>query len=355
MTEIFGQNRPWIIAGPCSAESEEQLFGTASELRELGVRVLRAGLWKPRTRPGCFEGVGEAGLPWLGRVRRELGMKVCTEVAGAAHVEACLKAGVDMVWVGSRTTTNPFLMQEVADALSGTGMPVFVKNPINADLYLWVGAVERLQKSGTERIGLIHRGFSSYERIRYRNLPQWQLAAEMRRLNPGLPMLCDPSHMGGAAYLVPEISHRAMDLGFDGLMVEVHCNPSCALCDASQQLLPSEFGALVSNLRRRDPDSKDEAFASDVAELRSRIDSLDESMLELLSRRMEVSRSIGKLKKDRDVAVLQLSRWDSVLSRARHHGAEYGLDPEFVSSLFNIIHAASIAEQNKVFEDDSQD
>lgn len=343
---------PYIIAGPCSAESEDQVMRTARGLKDIGVGVFRAGIWKPRTRPGNFEGVGECGLPWLQRVHDELGMRICTEVASTSHVEACLKAGLDMVWIGARTSTNPFLVQELADALSGTGVHVMVKNPINADVALWVGAVERLQRRGIENFGLIHRGVSSFEKMRYRNSPQWQMAVHMRRLFPGVPFLCDPSHMGGNAAYVPELSQRALDLGLDGLMIESHCCPSCALSDASQQLAPEELGRMIAGLSIRDDGSANPAFERAVSEQRARIDTIDENLVRLLASRMEVSREIGRLKKENNVAVLQLSRWDDVLESAISEGQTLGMDPDFVRDVFNAIHSASIAEQNSILHDD---
>ena len=345
------KDTPYIIAGPCSAESEDQVMRTARGLKAVGIGVFRAGIWKPRTRPGNFEGVGEKGLPWLQRVRDELGMRVCTEVASTSHVEACLEAGLDMVWIGARTSTNPFLVQELADALSGTGIHVMVKNPINADMGLWIGAIERLQRRGVEDFGLVHRGVSSFENTRYRNSPQWSMAAEMRRLYPGVPFLCDPSHMGGNTEYIPEISQRALDLGLDGLMIESHCCPSCALSDAHQQITPEELGRLIAGLYVRDEVFSNPLFERAVAEQRARIDTIDENLVRLLASRMEVSREIGRLKKENNVAVLQLSRWDDVLDAAINEGQTLGMDPAFVRDVFNAIHSASIAEQNSILQD----
>lgn len=344
------KDTPYIIAGPCSAESEDQVMRTAQGLKAVGVGVFRAGLWKPRTRPGNFEGVGKTGLAWLQRVRDELGLRVCTEVAGTAHVEACLEAGIDLVWIGARTSTNPFLMQELADALSGTGIQVMVKNPINADMGLWIGAIERLQRRGVENFGLIHRGVSSFENMRYRNSPQWQMAAEMRRLYPGVPFLCDPSHMGGRSEYILELSQRALDLGLDGLMIESHCCPSCALSDAHQQVTPDDLGKIIAQLCKREATSTNPVFERAVAEQRARIDTIDENLVRLLASRMEVSREIGRLKKDNNVAVLQLSRWDGVLEAAIREGQTLGMDPDFVRDVFNAIHSASIAEQNSILQ-----
>lgn len=344
---IFGQERPRLIAGPCSAESEQQLMQTASQLRELGVKVLRAGLWKPRTHPGNFEGAGEKGLPWMQRVQRELGMKVCTEVAGASHVRQCLEAGIDMFWIGARTTVNPFMVQEIADALEGAGVPVLVKNPVNPDIELWFGAIERLQARGVSRIGAIFRGFSTTEVTSYRNSPQWQMAARFRQRYPDMPLFCDPSHMAGDASYVSEIARRALDLGFDSLMIESHYNPGCALSDAAQQITPAELGALLDSLRMRVDDVDSPDFRSEMARLRSGIDELDENLVSILAKRMELSRRIGQAKKANNVSIIQVGRWDSVMSRVLELGKRQGLDEKFLSCIFNEIHEASISEQDK--------
>lgn len=344
---IFGQERPRLIAGPCSAESEQQLMQTASQLRELGVKVLRAGLWKPRTHPGNFEGAGEKGLPWMQRVQRELGMKVCTEVAGASHVRQCLEAGIDMFWIGARTTVNPFMVQEIADALEGAGVPVLVKNPVNPDIELWFGAIERLQARGVSRIGAIFRGFSTAEVTSYRNSPQWQMAARFRQRYPDMPLFCDPSHMAGDASYVSEIARRALDLGFDSLMIESHYNPGCALSDAAQQITPAELGALLDSLRMRVDDVDSPDFRSEMARLRSEIDELDENLVSILAKRMELSRRIGQAKKANNVSIIQAGRWDSVMSRVLELGKRQGLDEKFLSCIFNEIHEASISEQDK--------
>lgn len=344
---IFGPERPRLIAGPCSAESEEQLMQTAAQLRKLGVEVLRAGLWKPRTHPGYFEGVGEEGLPWMQRVQRELGMKVCTEVAGAAHVRRCLEAGIDMFWIGARTTANPFMVQEIADALEGSCVPVLVKNPVNPDMELWFGAIERLQARGVSRIGAIFRGFSTTEVISYRNSPHWQMAARFRQRFPDMPLFCDPSHMSGDAAYVPEIARRALELGFDSLMIESHSNPDRALSDAAQQLSPAELGVLLESLKMRVDDVDDPDFRSEMARLRSCIDELDETLVSTLAKRMELSRRIGQAKKANNVSIIQTGRWDSMMSRVLELGRRQGLDGKFLSCIFNEIHEASISEQDK--------
>ena len=342
---------PKVIAGPCSAESEDQVLSTARQLGRVGVEWFRAGLWKPRTMPGCFEGVGEKGLPWLGRVKSELGMKICTEVASAKHVELCLGAGLDMVWIGARTTANPFLVQEIADALAGAPVKVFVKNPITQDRLLWVGAVERLRRSGAEDISLVHRGFSTFEKIRYRYAPCWDIAIAMRSAFPDIPFWCDPSHMAGDAALIPEIAQKSLDLGLDGLMLESHCNPAAALSDARQQLTPAQLGSLLKDLKPRLRDADNADYRRTLLELRERIDELDGALVETLSRRMEVSREIGRIKKENNVAILQTIRWDEVVEAALSKAESGNLDPGFVSRIFNEIHDASVVEQNKIISE----
>lgn len=348
---VFPTARPYIISGPCSAESEEQVMDTAKALGKLGIDVFRAGIWKPRTRPGCFEGVGAEGLPWLSRVRNELGMKVCTEVAGASHVKAVLENGIDMVWIGARTTANPFLVQEIAEALSGTDIPVLVKNPVNPDPDLWIGAIERLQRCGVTKIAVIHRGFSPLSHIRYRNSPEWHLAVNFRSRFPEIPFFCDPSHMGGSAAFVREISQKALDLGLDGLMIEAHRKPCEALSDASQQLSPDELKDLLAGLKVRMEDTDETGYRSAMDELRSRIDVLDEELLETLASRMELSREIGRIKKASNVAIIQTSRWESIISRITDSAKALKLDPTAVRAIFENIHQASIQEQNQILED----
>ena len=337
-----------VIAGPCSAESEEQVMRTAAELKSFGIRTFRAGIWKPRTYPGRFEGVGEAGLPWLVRVQRELGMRVCTEVAGAKHVEACLRNGISMVWIGARTTANPFLVQEIAEALHGTETTVLVKNPVNPDIGLWNGAIERFRRQGLENIAAVHRGFSTFDRIKYRNDPYWNVAVRMRGGNPALPFFCDPSHMGGDRAYVKEISQRALDMGVDGLMIESHCNPAAALSDAAQQLEPAELASVLSSLTVRRGDTDDKDYRRMIGELRGKIDILDESILRLLSERMELSREIGRIKKKNNVAIIQTLRWEEIMDRVTSDPHAGEMDTEFVKRIFNEIHDASVAEQNKI-------
>ena len=344
-----------IIAGPCSAESEEQVLGTAGLLR--GAEWFRAGLWKPRTMPGRFEGVGSEGLAWLVRVRQEFGLKVCTEVVGGASARECLEAGLDGVWIGARTTSNPFLVQEIADAIGGSpvrgtagssgGSPVrvMVKNPAEPNLEAWCGAIERLRAAGVQDIVAVHRGFSSSAHSQYRNSPEWELALGLRARYPFLPIVCDPSHIAGKASLVEEIALKALRLGADGLMVEVHENPSAALSDAAQQLCPEQFEELLLKVSRIGPVAGSE---EGLAALRSEIDALDEQLLAVLSRRLDVCARIGELKKKGSLSVVQEQRWASVLESARRLGERYGLDPSAVERIFGIIHEMSVARQNSV-------
>lgn len=345
---FFTLPRPSTIAGPCSAESEEQVMETARQLKAVGINVYRAGIWKPRTHPGSFEGVGAPGLKWLQRVKRELGMKVCTEVASEKHVFECLKYGIDMVWIGARTSANPFLMQEIAEALKDTDIPVLVKNPVNPDLDLWIGALERLNQQGIKKIGVIHRGFSSLDEKKYRNSPKWTLAIELRTRYPELPFFCDPSHMAGCKDYIQELSQTAMDLGLDGLMVESHCDPSCALSDAKQQLKPEELIKMLEGLYVRENDTQDTIYRENIEQLRTQIDEIDEDIIKIIANRMEISRKIGQYKKDHNVAILQASRWDEVLDKMFASADRLGLDKNFIAAVFNAIHDASVKEQDKI-------
>lgn len=349
---LFPDGLPLMIAGPCSAESEVQIMETARRLKALGINVFRAGIWKPRTHPNTFEGVGTKGLKWLQRVKNELGMKICTEVASERHVFDCLKFGVDMVWIGARTTANPFLVQEIADALKDTGIPVLVKNPVNPDLDLWIGALERLNQAGIMKLGVIHRGFSTFEKIRYRNNPEWQIAIELRSRYPEMPFFCDPSHMAGDRKYIRELSQRSLDLGLEGLMIESHCDPTCALSDAGQQLLPEQLGEMMKSLVVRAHDTDSPEYKENIDQLRAQIDVIDESLLSLLGSRMGISRQIGEYKKVNNIAILQTSRWDSILERMIAKGAEYGLPEHFVTVVFNAIHDASVQVQNDILSDE---
>ena len=350
---LFNEKRPLLIAGPCSAESEIQIMETARGLKSMGVSVFRAGIWKPRTHPNTFEGVGTPGLKWMQRVKNELGMKICTEVASEKHIFDCMKFGVDMVWIGARTTANPFLVQEIADALKDTDIPVLVKNPVNPDLDLWIGALERLNQAGVKKLGVIHRGFSTSEKILYRNRPDWQIAIELRTRYPELPFFCDPSHMGGAKEYIQEISQTSLDLGLDGLMIESHCDPTCALSDARQQLTPKELEEMMQHLTVRENDSDSPEYRENIHQLRAKIDVIDDSLLYLLSSRMDISRQIGEYKKENNLAILQTSRWDSILEKVVARGAELGLPEKFLSTVFNAIHDASVQVQNSILTEDS--
>ena len=350
---MFTEPRPSVVAGPCSAETEEQVIQTAKGLKEMGINVYRAGIWKPRTHPGSFEGVGAPGLKWMQRAKKEYGLKISTEVASEKHVFECLKYGVDLVWLGARTTANPFLVQEIADALKDTDIPVLVKNPVNPDIDLWIGALERLNRAGIRKLGVIHRGFSTADKIKYRNDPQWQMAIELRSRHPELPFFVDPSHMAGCKDYIQELSQRSLDLGFEGLMIESHCNPSCALSDAKQQLTPDELSDLLYNkITVRDSDSDSKEWKENIDQLRAKIDILDENLLYTLGARMKVSRQIGEYKRANNVAILQTSRWDKVLAKVVAKGQEYDLPEDFIKEVFNAIHEASVEIQNKVISGD---
>lgn len=333
--------RPLVIAGPCSAETERQVMQTARELAAEGVSIFRAGVWKPRTKPGGFEGVGAEGLAWLGRVRRETGMYTATEVATREHVEAALAGGVDLVWIGARTAANPFAMQQVADALLGTDISVLVKNPVSPDLELWIGAVERIYNAGIRRLGVIHRGFASFDRSLYRNQPMWAIPIELHRRLPQLPLFCDPSHIGGRRDRIAPLAQQAMDLGYDGLIVETHCDPDTAWSDREQQITPHDLAAILRRLIIR----KSSATTEDLTCLREQIDKLDDELLELLARRMRVSREIGKYKKEHDMPVLQTGRYGELLARRTEQAAALGMDPTFIRTVLQAIHEESVRVQ----------
>lgn len=338
--------RPTVISGPCSAETEEQVLTTAHQLAGLGVKIFRAGVWKPRTKPGGFEGVGEISLAWLDRVKRETGMKTAVEVASAHHAKAAIKAGVDILWIGARTATNPFAVQDIADALRGTDAAVLVKNPMNPDLELWIGALERIANAGIRRIGAIHRGFSEYEHKIYRNAPQWRIPIELRRRIPDLPIFCDPSHMGGRRDLIAPLSQEAMDLGFDGLIIETHCNPDCAWSDKNQQITPATLAGILSSLVIRD--TRSSSHTEKLAEMRCEIDRIDTELLTLLSKRMQLSRAIGTHKKEYGLSAVQAQRYTELLDNRARKGAELNLDPDFVKAVLRIIHDESVRLQIEI-------
>ncbi len=339
--------RPLVIAGPCSAETEEQTLATARQLADEGVRIFRAGLWKPRTKPGRFEGVGSAGIAWLERVKRETGMYVATEIATPHHAEAVLESGIDLLWIGARTTANPFAVQEIADALSGRDIPVLVKNPVSPDLELWIGAVERLRNAGIRRIGVIHRGFTSIDRSRYRNHPMWGIPIELRRRFPELQIFCDPSHIGGARELVAPLAQQAMDLGFDGLFVESHCRPDEAWSDKAQQITPQALARIVRQLVIRETATT----TDNLNGLRAEIDKLDDRLLELLAERMRVACEIGRCKKEHGMPVLQTRRYEQLLSRRTEQAAELGMDREFMRSVLRAIHEESVRQQMRIIDE----
>ena len=333
--------RPLVIAGPCSAETEEQVLTTAKELAAKGIKIFRAGIWKPRTKPGGFEGVGSEGLPWLKRVKEETGMYTATEVATERHVFEALKHGVDILWIGARTSANPFAVQEIANALKGVDIPVLIKNPVNPDLELWIGAVERIYNAGIHHLGVIHRGFSSYDKKLYRNLPQWHIPIELRRRLPNLPIICDPSHIGGKRELIAPLSQQAMDLGFDGLIIESHCNPDCAWSDKDQQVTPDVLDYILNMLVIRETTQTTE----NLTELRKQIDELDEQLLELLSKRMRISREIGQYKKEHDMPVLQTVRYDEILNKRVSQAVELDMSDDFMKSVLEAIHEESVRQQ----------
>ena len=336
--------RPLVIAGPCSAETEEQVMATAKALAKNDIKIFRAGVWKPRTKPGGFEGNGEKALPWLKRVKEETGMLIATEVATPKHVEASLNAGVDILWVGARTTANTFAVQELADSLRGIDVPVLVKNPVNPDLELWIGALERINQAGIERLGAIHRGFSSYDKKIYRNLPMWQIPIELRRRIPALPLICDPSHIGGRRDLIAPLCQQAMDLGMDGLIIESHCNPDEAWSDASQQVTPDILDYILGLLVVRDTKQSTESLSA----LRKQIDQYDDQLIELLAKRMRVSREIGMFKKEHDMTVLQTGRYTEILEKRGAQGALCGIGADCIKEIFEAIHEESVRQQLEI-------
>lgn len=336
--------RPVVIAGPCSAETEEQVMETAKDLAKNGVRIFRAGIWKPRTKPGGFEGVGSVGLTWLQEVKRETGMLVATEVANKQHVEEALNAGVDVLWIGARTSANPFAMQEIADSLVGADVPVLVKNPVNPDLELWIGAMQRIYNAGIRQIGAIHRGFSAYGKHLYRNMPQWHIPIELRRRMPELTLICDPSHIGGKRELVAPLSQQAMDMGFDGLIVESHCNPDSAWSDKSQQVTPEVLNFILNMLVVRDTTQTTESLTL----LRQQIDQIDNDLLEALSKRMRISREIGQYKKEHSMPVVQTGRYDDILNSRAAAAEELGMNGDFMKTVYQAIHEESVRQQIEV-------
>lgn len=344
----FQLPHPLVIAGPCSAETEEQVLKIAHELKNSKVSIFRAGIWKPRTRPGGFEGVGEIGLKWLQKAKAETGLLMATEVATAAHCKLALEHDLDVLWVGARTTANPFAVQEIADALQGTDKIVLVKNPVNPDLALWVGGVERLYNAGITKLGVIHRGFSTYEKSKYRNIPEWQIAIDLQNKFPDLPLIIDPSHIAGNRELIFDISQQALDLNYNGLIIETHNDPDNAWSDATQQVTPAVLKQIIADLIiRKEVETTDE-YNQKMKRLRANIDVLDSNLLDLLGKRMKVAEEIGQVKKEANVAVLQNNRWNEILGRMILEGEKHGLTEEFVLKLFKAIHQESISHQEKV-------
>ncbi|WP_296634273.1 bifunctional 3-deoxy-7-phosphoheptulonate synthase/chorismate mutase type II [Polaribacter sp.] len=343
-------DHPLVIAGPCSAETEEQVLKIAHQLKDSDVNYYRAGIWKPRTRPGNFEGVGALGLKWLKKVKAETGMKTCTEVANAAHVKLAIENDVDLLWIGARTAVSPFIMQELADALHGTDKIVLVKNPINPDLALWLGGIERLYTADIKNLGAIHRGFSTYEKSKYRNVPEWQIAIEFKNRFPDLPLICDPSHITGNREMIFDVSQTALDLNFDGLMIETHFDPDNAWSDSAQQVTPTKLKQIMQDLKIRKQTETDSTYRDSLENLRAQINVVDGQLIDLLAKRMKVADQIGELKKEQNVAVLQSKRWNEILGNMILEGQEKGLSEEFVLRMFKAIHQESINHQEKIIK-----
>ena len=341
--------RPLIISGPCSAETEEQLIATAQRLANTGkIDMLRAGIWKPRTKPGLFEGIGAKGLPWLLQAKKLTGLPTTVEVATGKQVEDALTFDVDVLWIGARTTVNPFSVQEVADALRGVDIPVLIKNPINPDLELWAGAVERVARAGVKQIGLIHRGFSSYGNTEYRNAPMWHLAIEMKRRNPGMMIINDPSHICGRRDILLDVAQKAIDLDFDGLMIESHIDPDNAWSDAKQQVTPEKLAEMLDTIVWRKEDVNSEAYHAALEKLRQQINHLDDEMMQILGQRMKIADQIGKYKKENNITILQTNRWNEILERAFNRGEKLGLGKEFITKYLDAVHMESINHQTKI-------
>jgi chorismate mutase len=345
---LHNPERPILITGPCSAESEYQVLEIARQLKPLNPSLYRAGIWKPRTRPGAFEGIGEVGLKWLQLVKQETGLKTAVEVATAHHVELCLEHGIDVLWIGARSTVNPFTVQEIADALKGVDIPVMVKNPVNPDLNLWVGAIERIHNAGIRKMMAIHRGFSHYEKSKYRNKPMWEIPIELKRIMPDLPIICDPSHITGKRELLQEVSQKAYDLSFDGLMIESHIDPDKALSDNEQQITPENLVKMLASLIIRSKGTDDRQFNASLEQLRAEIDKQDEELVHKLRERMECVEKIGLLKKEKNITILQPERWNSIFATRTEWAEENGLSKDLVLRIFQLIHQESIRKQTQV-------
>ena len=344
--------RPLIISGPCSAETEEQVLTTAKSLAATNkIDMLRAGIWKPRTKPGLFEGIGTKALEWLVEAKKQTGLPTTVEVATAKHVQDALQYNVDVLWIGARTTVNPFSVQEVADALRGVDIPVLVKNPINPDLELWSGAIERLQKTGVENIGMIHRGFSSYGNTEYRNAPMWHLPIEMKRRYPGMLLICDPSHICGNRVLLQQVAQKSIDLDFDGLMLESHIDPDNAWSDAKQQVTPERLNEIFESLIWRKENTSQQEFITALTQLREQINQVDDELLLLIGQRMKLADKIGEYKRENNITILQTNRWNEILDRATNKGEKLGLSKEFIIRYFDAVHMESINHQNKIMNE----
>ncbi len=341
-------NHPLVIAGPCSAETEEQVLKIAHDLKNTDVSYYRAGIWKPRTRPGNFEGVGALGLKWLQKVKEETGLKTATEVANRTHVELALDHDIDLLWIGARSTVNPFLVQEIADALKGTDKIVLVKNPVNPDLSLWLGAIERLKSANIKNMGVIHRGFSTYEKTKYRNNPEWQIAIDLQTRFPDLPLINDPSHITGRRDMIFDVSQTALDLNFDGLMIETHIDPDNAWSDAAQQVTPKKLIEIMRDLRIPKVSNSEEKYTRALSNLRAQIDVVDNQLIDLLGKRMKIADDIGGIKKEKNVAVLQSKRWNEILGKMILEGESKGLSEEFILKIFKAVHLESINHQEKI-------
>lgn len=344
----FQLSHPLVIAGPCSAETEDQVLKIAHELKNSDVSIFRAGIWKPRTRPGGFEGVGAIGLKWLQKAKSETGLLMATEVANANHVQLALEHDIDVLWIGARTTVNPFAVQEIADALKGTDKIVLIKNPVNPDLSLWIGGLERLYNAGIEKLGVIHRGFSTYEKTKYRNNPEWQIAIDLQNKFPDLPLICDPSHITGKRDMILEVSQQALDLNYDGLIIETHTDPDNAWSDAAQQVTPTVLKQIFEDLRVRKETDEADDYTKKMNKLRTQIDEFDAKLLEVLGSRMKIADQIGSLKKEKNVAILQNKRWQEILDKMINDGNHKGLSEEFIIQLFKAIHQESINHQEKI-------
>jgi len=351
-----GKGKPRLISGPCSAETEKQLLNTAIELAKTGkVHVIRAGIWKPRTRPGTFEGVGEKGLKWLQKVKSETGFPVTTEVANAKHVELCLKYGIDVLWIGARTSVNPFSVQEIADALRGTDISVMVKNPMNPDLQLWIGALERINDAGITKLCAVHRGFSTFDKSPFKNTPMWEIPIELKTMCPSLPIFCDPSHIAGNRELIPMISQKAMDLDMDGLMIECHFSPQSALSDSKQQVTPSQLTKIIDELIIRESKITNKQFENQLEQLRTTIDEIDEEIIQDISLRMNIAERIGEYKKENKVTILQINRWEDIVNKRLSEGLALGLSENFVKGFLKLVHEESIRRQAEVMNIPSEE